>query len=382
MTSQRARRWGLIGLGIVLVLAIGAVVGFRMAVGVIKDKIVAGLGPGSEIKELRVGWSSVSVVGLRIQGPSGWPAPDALRAEEVTVVPSLRSLLTGKINVNSIAVVKPYLSALRTKDGKLRVVPSLLEKPAPKSQAGQSAPIPEVRIGRITLDQGVMELFDATVAQPPLKIRLEQLTATVKDVLVPALTGQTAFDLTGVVKGVQRDGRATVVGWAEVATKDSSVKMDLSGVDLVAFQPYLSKAADVRVQKGTLDLNIQSDVRKTKLKAPGRVTLADLEFAPGTGAMATFMGMPRNAVLGFMKDKQNRLTVNFVLEGDINNPQFSLNEAFSRRMAASMAESLGVSLRGVAEGAGSLGRKGADAVGEAAKGIGGAFQSLFGGQKK
>jgi hypothetical protein len=382
MTSQRARRWGLIGLGIVLVLAIGAVVGFRMAVGVIKDKIVAALGPGSEIQELGVGWSAVEVVGLRIRGPAGWPTADALRAERVAVVPSLRSLLSGEIRVSSITVVRPYLSALRTKDGRLRVVPSLLERPAAKGQGGTGVPASAVRIERITLEDGVVELYDATVASPPLKIRVEQLRAAMRDVLVPALTGQTAFDLSGVVKGVRHDGRAAVKGWAEVATKDSSVKMELRGVDLVLLQPYLSKAAEVRIQKGALDLDLQSDVRKNRLKAPGKVSIANLEFAPGKGGLDTFMGMPRGAVLAFLKDKNDKITVNFALEGDINNPQFSLNEVFSTRLAASMAESLGVSIRGVAEGAGSLGRKGADVVGEAAKGIGGAFQSLFGGAKK
>jgi hypothetical protein len=382
MTSQRARRWGLIGLGIVLVLAIGAVVGFRMAVGVIKDKIVAALGPGSEIQELGVGWSAVEVVGLRIRGPAGWPTADALRAERVAVVPSLRSLLSGEIRVSSITVVRPYLSALRTKDGRLRVVPSLLERPAAKGQGGTGVPASAVRIERITLEDGVVELYDATVASPPLKIRVEQLRAAMRDVLVPALTGQTAFDLSGVVKGVRHDGRAAVKGWAEVATKDSSVKMELRGVDLVLLQPYLSKAAEVRIQKGALDLDLQSDVRKNRLKAPGKVSIANLEFAPGKGGLDTFMGMPRGAVLAFLKDKNDKITVNFALEGDINNPQFSLNEVFSTRLAASMAESLGVSIRGVAEGAGSLGRKGADVVWEAAKGIGGAFQSLFGGAKK
>jgi len=227
-----------------------------------------------------------------------------------------------------------------------------------------------------------VELYDATVASPPLKIRVEQLRAAMQDVLVPALTGQTAFDLSGVVKGIRQDGRAAVKGWAEVATKDSSVKMELRGVDLALLQPYLSKAAEVRIQKGALDLDLQSDVRKNRLKAPGKVSIANLEFAPGKGGLDTFMGMPRGAVLAFLKDKNDKITVNFALEGDINNPQFSLNEVFSTRLAASMAESLGVSIRGVAEGAGSLGRKGADALGETVKGLGDSVQKLFGGAKK
>jgi hypothetical protein len=47
-----------------------------------------------------------------------------------------------------------------------------------------------------------------------------------------------------------------------------------------------------------------------------------------------------------------------------------------------MAELLGVSLRGVAEGVGTLGQKGLQATGEAVKGLGGALEGLVGGRKK
>jgi hypothetical protein len=286
----------------------------------------------------------------------------------VAVVPSLRSVLSGHYRVNSITIVQPYLSGLRTKDGKLLVVPSLL-----------ASSLPAVIIGRITLQDGVVELLDATVARPPLKIRLEQIQATVRDVVVPALKGRSRFDLTGVVKGVQRDGRATVAGWAEIATKDSWVKTQLRSVDLVALQPYLIKTDETGVQKGTLDLDLESDVSKNWLKAPGKVTISDPELAPAKGVFGTFMGVPRGAVVAFLKNKGNKITVNFVLEGDINNPHFSLNEALITRLASSMAETLGVSLGGVAKGVGALGQKGVEAAGEAAKG---AVQQLFGGKEK
>ncbi|MCX5732822.1 MAG: DUF748 domain-containing protein [candidate division NC10 bacterium] len=383
MPSTKRKKWGWIILAMLLVLVAGGAVGYRIAVGILKGKVVEALGPGSEIQDIQVGWSGVAVRGLRIKGPQGWPAQDALRAERVTIVPSLLDLLSGEIRVRSVTIEKPYLSALRAKDGKLRVVPTLLERPLAKGGgAAPPAAAPPAHIATITLRDGVVEFFDATVAQPPLKVRLEQLQASLRNVVVPALTGKSDFDLTGVLKGVRQDGRIKIGGWAEAATRDSTVKTELRGVDLVALQPYLSKAAEVRVQEGTLDLDIQSDVRKNRLRAPGRITIAGLELAPSQGMMGTFMGVPRGAVLAFLKDKGNQIAMDFIIEGDINNPQFSLNEAFSTRMAASMAKTLGVSIQGVAEGVGMLGRKGAEAMGGTAKGIGNAIGGLFGVQKK
>jgi len=93
------------------------------------------------------------------------------------------------------------------------------------------------------------------------------------------------------------------------------------------------------------------------------------------------MGVPREAVVASLKNRNDKIVVNFVLEGDVDNPQFSLNETLTTRLTSSMAESLGVSLGGVATGVGALGQSGVEAAGKVAKGAGGAVQRLFGGQK-
>jgi hypothetical protein len=237
MADGRGWRWGLVSLVAVIVLILGCIVGFEVAVGVLKNQVIAALGPGSEIKDIQVGWTGV-------------------------------------------------------------------------------------------------------------------------------------------------DGNADISGWAEICTKDSSVMLKLRSVDLVALEPYLIKANETRVRKGTLDLDLQSDVSNNRLKAPGRITISDLKLSQAKGMLGTFMGMPRDAVLAFLEREGNKITLDFILEGDINNPRFSLNNALTERLAVSMAEVLKVSLGGVAKGAAGLGEKGVEAVGEVAKGLGGAVQELIGHPKK
>src|SRR5208283_5479330 len=110
MPGTKRKKWGWIFLALFLVLVVGGAVGYRIAVGILKGKVVEALGPGSEIQDIQVGWSGVVVRGLRIKGPQGWPAQDALRAERVTIVPSLLDLLSGEIRVRSVTIEKPYLS--------------------------------------------------------------------------------------------------------------------------------------------------------------------------------------------------------------------------------------------------------------------------------
>jgi hypothetical protein len=383
MSEGKRNHWWLIVLVALIILIVGGIVGFRVALGILKGKVVGALGTDSEIHDIQVSWTGVDIEGLRIKGSSGWPADDTIRADRVTIVPSLRSFFSGQYRIHSITIANPYLSLYRTKAGKLLVIPSLLSKNVnPETPSTPAAPPYKVTIGNIVLNDGVVEFFDASVGRRPLKIKLEKIQVTIDDMVVPTLDARSRFDIKGEVKGIHQDGRADISGWADLSTKDSSVKLQLRSVDMKAIEPYLIKASDTGIRKGTLDLDLQSDVRNNRLKAPGRMTLSDLTLAPSKGVMGTFMGVPREAVLSFLKDKGNRITLDFVLEGDINNPKFSLNEAISTRMAVSMADFLKISIGGVAKGAAALGKEGVDTAEGVVSGVGGAIHQLLSGQKK
>jgi len=64
MAAGKGKRWALIALVVLVFLIAGGIVGFRVAVGVLRGKVVEALGPGSEIENIRAGWSSVDLEGL------------------------------------------------------------------------------------------------------------------------------------------------------------------------------------------------------------------------------------------------------------------------------------------------------------------------------
>src|SRR4051812_45804643 len=126
------KRIALVAGSIVLVVLLAAAVGFHFAVTKLKDRVVAALGPGSELKQLNVRWSSIELLALRVPGPNGWPTERTLKAERITLVPSLKSLLSNDLKIASIDIEKPYLSVYRTR-GKVALVPTIIhtaEKPS------------------------------------------------------------------------------------------------------------------------------------------------------------------------------------------------------------------------------------------------------------
>lgn len=371
------KRWQIIVLAVLAIFGVAVIAGYRTGVKLLQSQIVEALGPGSRLTEIKVNWFSVELFGLSIDGPKGWPASRTLEAERVVVVPDLRSLLSDQIRISSIVVEKPYLSMLRV-PGKLVLVPSMTESDRGRksSPSGENA-ARTVTISTIELNDGTVDIYDATVSRPPLRTRVENIEAVLRDVAAPA-ADRTRFDIAGIVKGVRRDGRLNLNGWVDPGARDSSSRVVLAAADLVALEPYLIKKNEARVANGTLDLNLNSEVRNNKLDGKGKVVLRNLEFAPSRGFFDTFMGLPRNAVIGFLKDHNNAIDVDFTLKGDTSNPNFSLNEDLSTRIATAMAGQLGVSIRDVAEGLGTIGRKGVEGAGGVVAGVGSAVKRLFG----
>jgi hypothetical protein len=358
--------------GILVVIALATAAAYHIGVRLLQDQVIAALGHGSRLEELKVNWFTIELLGLSIDAPKGWPAARTVEAQRVIITPDLRSLISRKIRIFSIVVEKPYLSILRS-PGKLMIAPTLMQRePTAKTETDR-----EVMIARIELRDGNLDFYDATVSRPPLRTRIEEVEALIQDVGAPAAE-KTRFVIKGSVKGLKRDGRAEATGWVGPAARNSSSHVVLEDVDLVALQPYLVKKNEARVSRGTLDMKLVSEVRNDNLNGKGKIILKDLTFAPSSGFFDSFMGLPRNAVVSFLKDNNGAIDVDFTLSGNTQNPSFSLNESLSTRVASAMAGQLGVGITNVAEGLSSIGRKGVEGASNVVEGVGSAVRRLFG----
>lgn len=321
------------------------------AAALLREEIRSSLGPAAEIGEIRLGWTEIEIADLRLPAPEAWPGGDALRAARIVVVPDLAALFSRRqIRIGHLLVEQAYLSLLRTRSGQLRLLPGLIDQPPRPTSAGARR---QVVVDTIEFADATIDFHDASIARPPHRIRLEGLHADIGPLRLPALDGRTRLHIGGSIKGVRRDGRLELDGWIELASRDSEIATRLRGIDLLTLQPYLLRASETGVQQGELDLGLDSRVRENHLHAPGVLTLRDLELAPGRSPAATFMGLPRAAVIGLMKDRSGRITLRFSLDGELDDPKFSLNETLALHLASALAEGLGISVETLARGVGS-----------------------------
>jgi hypothetical protein len=350
------RRW-IRALVAALLLALVVLVALRVAMRQLPARVAEALGPRASVETIELGWAGVHVRGLVVRGAAGrWPSEHELRADRVTLRPALSSLWRSGWRLSHVGVEGGYLALLRTRDGKLSVLPSLLDdKPGPHGGKPGPAATPALHIESLVLRDVSLDVFDATVARggPPHRVRLTNLRADVGPLALPTLDERIDIDLTATLRGSQRDGRLALSGRLAPAIRDADLKMDAKGLDLLVLQPYLLKSGEASVRSGTLDLVAHAKASQQRLHAPGKLVLHDLDLQSGGGVFGTFGGVPRQAVLAAMT-RDGRIELDFTLEGRIDDPKFSINELFAARFAVGLAEKLGVSLGGVVEGVGSV----------------------------
>ena len=114
-------------------LLVALVAALHVAGSQLQPHVQAALGPRASIGSIGPGWTGIVLRDVRIQAPPGWPVKDELRAESITVLPGLRSLFGGPWRVLRVKVEGGYVSAVRGRNGKMRLLPALLERPLARS---------------------------------------------------------------------------------------------------------------------------------------------------------------------------------------------------------------------------------------------------------
>jgi hypothetical protein len=375
MTMSVGKRVTVSVVAVLVVLAVVVLAGLYFVQREVKERVIAALGPLGSAEHIDVGFTSIRLTNVRLIAPKNWPTADALRAAQITLIPDLHDTLTRRrLHLREVVISDFTLPALRTQNGTIELLPnlrqSMISTPSAASAPGAPAPLPaEKLVDHIRFERGSFDFYDQMVSQPPYKVSVTDANATVDHIHLPYLTEPTSVSVTGSIKGPQHTGNVAFGGWIKIANKDSQLTTTLRGVDIVMLDPYLLKkaGAKARVTGGTLDLNIESTVRDYHLHAPGTLTVHHLHLAESDNPLDTFLSIPTRAAVAALKNHGDEITLHFVLDGNLRDPKFKLNESLMTELRANFAKALGVSAEGVAKGAG-----------ETVKGLGNALKNLLG----
>jgi hypothetical protein len=149
------------------------------------------------------------------------------------------------------------------------------------------------------------------------------------------------------MKGKAQDGSITLKGWIDAKTMDVETSLKIRELEVKTFEPYYRKRVTAEIESGTLDMDSEIAVKEKRIDAPGELGLVNLHVKEGEG---TVFWIPVETLVPSLEKKGHRIKAKFRVKGNIENPQFNLQETFLTQVGISLAQALGIPIKVIGEG--------------------------------
>jgi len=341
------KKW-IIVMGIIALIFIGGyfVLTFYAA-KLIQPHLQKILGPGLTLAEIELKATYLSAKGIQYEDPLS--RQRFLQIEELRIYPSLLSLFKKSLHIKEFTMIRPSFFTYRSREGVL-LGPWVSEEKEGKGkeifqEERKGEPIP-IRIDRIRIEKGSFDFEDMQSGEPPANIRLKDLDLRIDDIQFPFTSFHSPIQFKGKMNGRAKAGKIDIKGWIDIKTMDMAISLDIQGIDVKMFEPYYRKRVSAEIESGTINMESKIAVERRMIDAPGHLELVDLRIKEGSG---TVLWIPAKTLVSLLRNKGNRIKVEFQVKGNLDNPQFNLQETFLTRIAISLAEALGIPIKVVGE---------------------------------
>jgi hypothetical protein len=364
----------LILIGIVALVFIGGYIALSyFAVKWIQPQLQKAMGPGIKVDKIQIKFRHLSVQGVRYEDPD--TKHELLHIEEVRIFPAPLSFLKGSLGINELLILRPAFIFFRSRDGILTgPLPPVEMKGDTKGIPGKEKKeegIPLiVRINRVRVRKGSIDFEDSKTGGQPAEIKLRELDLDLKGIQFPIVSTRVPLEIKGKIEGKTGEGDIYSKGWIDPKSLDLEVLFQVEGVDVKTFEPYYRKRGSAEVESGSVDMKTEITVKNRMIDAPGQLEVIDLRIKEE----GTILWIPAKTLVSLLKDKGNRVRVRFRVKGNLDDPQFNLQETILTRIAVSFAESLGIPIKIVGETVFEGAKKGAGGIAEGLRSIGNIFK--------
>lgn len=135
----------------------------------------------------------------------------------------------------------------------------------------------------------------------------------------------------------QSDEYSRIMLESNVATKDQingDIVLNIDQFDLVPLNGYVAKAIGYHVEQGQLNLGASVKINKGKLSGDAQLLVRNSNLVPEDQAtmdrISKQISMPIETVLSLIKDDDNNMEMNIPIKGDINAPDFGIDDLISQ----------------------------------------------------
>jgi len=175
--------------------------------------------------------------------------------------------------------------------------------------------------------------------------RLRGIYLDLRELNYPIRSVRSPLELIGKMEGHTGEGDITAKGWMDFMTGDMEMALKVREIGIKTFEPYYRKRVSAEIESGVFNMDSTIAVKNRMIDAPGELELADLRV----GEEGTVLWIPAKTLVSLLRDRGQRIKVQFRVKGNLEDPKFNLQEAFFVRVALALAEGLGIPIKVVAE---------------------------------
>ncbi|VXC15103.1 DUF748 domain-containing protein [Pseudomonas sp. 8O] len=186
-----------------------------------------------------------------------------------------------------------------------------------KTDAGKPLAI---RIGAVAINDGSANFADFSLT-PSFATAVQQMNGRI-GVLDNQKPQAASVDIQGKV-----DRYAPMSIKGKLTPFDPLNSLDIAtsfkNVELTTVTPYSGKFAGYRIRKGRLNLDLHYRIEKGQLNAENKVLVENLQLGERVDSPDA-VDLPIRLAVALLKDTQGRIAIELPVQGDLNNPQFSV----------------------------------------------------------
>jgi uncharacterized protein involved in outer membrane biogenesis/outer membrane protein OmpA-like peptidoglycan-associated protein len=232
-----------------------------------------------------------------------------------------QSLAISRVNLD-----QPYARFMINDDRSTNVDDLLIPQPAdqqarpePRKAAAQDKPL-AIRVGEVNIKNGSANFADFTLT-PNFATAVQQLNGRI-GTIDNSQSRPAPVDIEGKV---DRYAPVTIKGSVNPFNPMASLDIATSfkRVELTTLTPYSGKFAGFRIRKGRLNLDLHYLITEGRLKAQNKVLVEQLQLGERVDSPDA-VDLPIRLAVALLKDSQGRISIELPVEGDLNNPQFSV----------------------------------------------------------
>jgi hypothetical protein len=343
------KRWFVL-IGILLILCIGGYFALTFyAVKFIQPHVQKAIGPGFTMEKIKLRTTYLSARGIRYRDPDSNQI--FLQTEEIRVYPSLLSLLKRPLRIKELTILRPFFFFYRSREGRMvgpwvTVRKESEGKEVSEGRAEKSGEPVQFRIDRIRIQKGSVDFVDRKVGGSPAQIKLRDTDFEIRDIGYPLTSVHSPVRLYARMDGKGREGSIAIDGWIDAKNMDTETSLKIRKIEVKTFEPYYRKRVTAEIESGTMDMDSKIVVKEGKIDAPGELDMINLHVREGGGMV---LWIPAETLVSLLEKKGHQIKVKFHVKGNMENPQFSLQETFLTQVAIAIAQALGVPIEVVGE---------------------------------